>query len=217
MEVPEISDRLDYELQKSSNGLRVDEYVKSLRLTEAQSDIVTQVLSSYEYGDQLRHVLEPLLIPAEVGVNDITGPTTGRGCNEFSFNLYERDILAIVYERFGTVPVIPLDYNDIHMTLTNPFRKPNPKINYRNSTKDKFTIFSNGDKAIYSYIYCKEPDPIILEDYTGTDLTVGGEQALKTSVLPDHVVLKVIELAAQKIVKAIQLVSPPPPPQRVKE
>lgn len=194
MEVNEISARIDYTLQKQKAGLVLDEYKKSLLMTRAQERFVTQVLGAYEYTDAMRHILGPLIVTETV----ITFPSPDLS----NPNMYPiapvEGVKAIVYEYLNeNIMLIPLDWNDIHKTRPNPFRKPYSKLAYRITGKDKFTIFTTENPTKYVYVYCREPKPIVLESFVGTTLSVNGSTITQTSELPYDSILSVIDMAVQ--------------------
>jgi hypothetical protein len=208
MEVQEISSRVDYALQQSKGGIILDEYQKSLYLTKAQSLFVEAMLAQYEYGDALRHVLGNLIITSD----DATITDDG---DSFYSLVPNEDILSILYEEINSlhIPIIPLDYNDIHDARVNPFRKPYKNLAYRITGNKKLTIFSSEIVVKYLYIYCKIPKPIVLETIP-TELAIQEVETELTSELPYDSVLKVIDLAVQEVLKDIQRINPP---KQVKE
>jgi hypothetical protein len=203
MDVQEISSRLDSALLKASGGLVLDEYVKSLYLTKAQSLFVETVLGQYEYGEVLRHILGSMLVDVE---ETSFTPVTGQP------DMYDAvppiDIKSIVYEEVNAqVETIPLDYNDIHDSRVNPFRKPYKKLAYRITGSEKLTIFSTETLARYYFTYCKEPDPIVLEAIP-TELAINGIDVEQGSELPYDSILKVIDITVQEIMKDIAKFQP---------
>lgn len=206
MEIAEISDRLDYLLVKSGGGYTIDEYQKSLFLTSAQMEFVKGSLAMFEYGEGLRHVLGPL-----ISKENITSSHNTKG--EYILDVSDKKILGILWEIVGDIPVIPLDFNDKHFVLNNPFRKPDTNIAYRMTMGTNLYLYTTAAVPNYSYIYCKEPDPIILESLLGTAgagvpaLTIGGRSTALGSILPDSSLIKVIEMAYMGIVKAYSTIS----------
>lgn len=204
MTVNEISDRLDEILSSNYGGIKVNEYVKSLYLTQAQQAYVTGVLSAYEYGDKLRHLVGPLLVDGKI---EGTSFTQKSNWVEAEFNV---PVEQIVYEKVNdSIMTIPLDYNDIHFTLDNPFRKPDITIAYRNVASGKIILFCSESIDNYYYIYCKIPKPIILENLP-TGLDVQGETTSQTSVLSYESILNIIDLAAELLVKDKARFAPKP-------
>ena len=194
MTVEEISSRLDEELQRRIGGIIVDEYTKSLYLTKAQSVFVTEVLRNYEYGDEIRHILGKLLKSEKEA-------SFSPGTQGSHTVVLQSDIKAIVYESVDdSKPVIPLDWNDIHYTLKNPFREPDDSIAYRVTENNKAYIFSKPAPISYEYVYCEIPKPVVLENLP-PGLEIQNVTTETESVLPYDSILTVITLAADLIYK----------------
>jgi hypothetical protein len=197
MTTEETSNRLDVYLNKSMGGIVVNEYDKSLYLTDAQSMYVEEALANYEYGDKLRHILGKLLIEEEKDVNDAEDESTAA----ITHILISDDVKQIVFERTNdTIETIPLDYNDITEIEDNPFRQPNAAIAYRVTDNNKIKLYSSEVYAKYTYIYCKIPVPIVLEDLPD-ELELQGIERATESELPYDSVLQVIKLASELIYK----------------
>ena len=193
MTVQEISNRLDTLLNKSSRGIVLDEYVKSFYLTQVQSSFVERVLKMYEYTDRMRHLIGPLLVTKTPTIS-LDSP------DKYKVDL-ESGIKQIVYEVVDKDRVtIPLDWNDIHYTIKNPFREPDPSIAYR-VTFDKIAYLYAKPRPIkYTYVYCKIPKPIVLQKLPD-GLELQGVTDALTSELPDDVILQIIEETSQIIIK----------------
>tara|TARA_R110000851_G_scaffold87648_1_gene191083 strand:+ start:38360 stop:38983 length:624 start_codon:yes stop_codon:yes gene_type:complete len=189
MTTDELSHQFDTQVWKQKKGLVLDEYAKSLYLTKAQENIVIGLADTYEYTDKIREQLEPLLV-----VNTITSFTT---YTSFFTITWPTDILTVTYEVLNDVtPTIPLDNNDIHMTLENPFRKPDENISYRVTVGAEIArLYSAYVPVSYTLHYIKQPDPIVLEDLTATGLTIQGVATPTTSVLNDKLALDIVDLA----------------------
>ena len=193
MTVEETSNILDTSLNKSYQGLIVNEYIKSIYLTRAQDVFVDNMLAQYEYGDKIRHILGTLLIEDEKDATDIDDTET-----DITILVLDENIKAIVYERMNdTIETIPLDFNDIHAVKLSPFRQPSPEIAYRITySANRIKLLSSETFAKYYYIYCKIPTPIVLEDLPD-QLELQGISDETESEFPYDSMLKVIELASE--------------------
>lgn len=194
MTVHEISNRLDTLLNKNSKGIIINEYFKSLYLTQAQVYFVEHILKTYEYGDNIRHILGKLLKEKTI--------TTPSG-TELGLQLLplEPDVKQIIYERTNdTIETIPMDWNDIYSTINNPFREPNSKIAYRVTVDDRIKLYLSETFIKYYYIYCKVPEAIVLEDLPDS-LSVQLVGVEQESELPYDSVIRVIEIASNLIYK----------------
>ena len=206
MTIQEISDRFDYQFQKSTTGPSLDEYNKSLYLTKSQYAFVTATISSYEYGDAMRQILKPILVTESPTKITSAGPFAGTVFPSAT------DVLAIVYEVSEFTPVIPLDTNDVHEVLKNPFKQPDKNIAYRVTYDDRFEIIRVPKSDKYSYIYIKEPEPIILLDLPD-NLTIKGKFKANSSVFKDSIVVSIIDLAVSSALNDIKQLAPPPQQQ----
>lgn len=195
MTVAETSNRLDVLLNKTMRGIVINEYDKSLYLTEAQKKYVEAALSSYEYGDMIRHILGKLLIEEELEATDADDESTA---TLIILNIKE-NVKQIVYEITNdSIMTIPMDYNDIHEILASPFRKPDPSIAYRVTKNNKINLHTSETFVKYSYIYCKIPLPIVLENLPD-DLEIQGVEVELESELPYDSMIAVIKLASELI------------------
>jgi len=207
MIVQEISDRFDYALKKSVSGLALDEYNKSLYLTKAQLEFVRNIVKVYEYTDEMRHILAPLVQTTTLN----SGNFTQTADYYTTSDVLNNTVLEVVFERLnGSIPLIPLDHNDIHYTINNPFRSPNNKIAYRVTVDDEWRIYTDQTLTAYLYTWVKYPDPIVLEDFTGTDLEISGVVVPTTSELTDDVVIQIISRAVDLSIKDIKNIAAPP-------
>lgn len=196
MTTAEVSNRIDYALSKSYGGLAVDEYNKSLYATRAQALVVDKALATYEYGDNIRHILGKLLVEKTLTSSDVI--TAGDGWQLLPL---DSGIKQIVYEvTNSSLETIPMDYNDIHEILKSPFRKPNEDIAYRVTADLTFKLYTSETLINYFYVYCKTPKPIVLENMP-SGLTVQGVGTVLTSELPYDTTLRVIDVAAHLLFK----------------
>ncbi len=194
MTVQEISNRLDTLLNKTSKGIIINEYFKSLYLTQAQAYFVDHTLKTYEYGDNIRHILGKLL--KEKTITTPSGTEQG-----IQLLVLEPDVKQIIYERTNDViETIPMDYNDIYSNINSPFRKPNSKIAYRVTVDDRIKLYLSETFLKYYYIYCKVPGAIVLEDFPD-NLEIQGVGTERQSELPYDSIIRVIEIASNLIYK----------------
>jgi len=196
MTVKEISDSLDVLL----GPVKLNEYDKSVYLTQAQEFFVDKILKVYEYGEEIRNILGPLLVTKEEVPQLVTG-------NKYSVPLAD-DIKAIIYEVCDDERVtVPLDWNDIHYTLKNPFREPNEDIALRTTFNGIAYIYAVPSVSKYTYTYCKTPLPIVLEDLPDS-LAINGVNTPTTCELPDGSTDAVIQGAFNLIMKNKSLFMP---------
>ena len=208
--VLEISNLFDIKLGKfASDKWDVTEYTKSIYLSLAQESFISAVLGIYETDDKVRHVLKPLLLTSVVTHGQFTHQTST------SFEVPAVDnIMSIVYEELnglegaGVIQVIPLSQNDVRGTLDNPFRTPDTKIAYRITEDGTSKIMYNGaDIESYTYIACRKPSPIVLEDLPD-NLSVFGVRTVSVSELDIDSIYKIIDLAVGLYIKDRSMIAP---------
>ena len=182
---PEFSIEFDilYNNISSNKAPGLNEYEKSVFLTKAQEQIVTELYSgrnntysSFEETEELRRYLNSLVRTHSCEVpngnpNHITG-------NSYTFKLPE-DLLYITYEKCNDITmkeflVYPVSQDELSKILKNPFRGPSNDRALRLDVGTNIVeiIYLN---SIYSYIvrYIRKPNPIILTDLED-DLSING-------------------------------------------
>ena len=182
---PEFSIEFDilYNNISSNKAPGLNEYEKSVFLTKAQEQIVTELYSgrnttysSFEETEELRRYLNSLVKTHSCEVlngnpNHITG-------NSYTFILPE-DLLYITYEKCKNITmkeflVYPVSQDELSKIINNPFRGPSDnrvlRLENGNNTVD---IISNDAIEMYYIRYIKKPNPIILIDLED-DLSING-------------------------------------------
>ena len=102
MTTEEISNKFDTIVQKAVGGFIMDEYKKSLYLSEAQLVFVRATLKAYEYTDELRHLIGPLLVEVSLGSTDFTQTP-----KYYSTPIDNNVIMEVVFEEINDkVPTI---------------------------------------------------------------------------------------------------------------
>lgn len=115
--------------------------------------------------------------------------------------------------------VIPIDYSEYSRLMLKPYKYPVKDAVWRLITIGKADDFAythtgdtdqggetmpstqveiigrNTDNCVYKLRYVKRPKPIILEDLTGTDLTIEGYKKAQGSSLPPSCHQELVELA----------------------
>lgn len=185
---PEFSIEFDilYNNISSNKAPGLNEYEKSVFLTKAQEQIVTELYSgrnttynSFEETEELRRYLSSLIVT--------TGcPTYSEEDKEFIkitnnsmlFSIPE-DVLFLVKEvivsnNYSEIDVYPVSQDELSKTLKNPFRGPS------NNRALRLDVGTNIVEVIYPSIistykvrYIRKPNPIILTDLED-DLSING-------------------------------------------
>lgn len=164
----------------SDIDLVFDEYEKSIFLTKAQEDILTELYSGnrynegYEQTEELRRYLETLN-----KVEVLTDSSYSKYLNNFDkLEFYINDnTWFITYEVLSTstktLLVTPVTRDSLYKVLQNPFRNSAHQC-LRIDGENNITIIGKNIKdASYEIHYISKPSPIILIDLE--NLTIEGE------------------------------------------
>ena len=180
--------------ETTSADIVLDEYEKSVFLTNAQEDLVKEYYSgkgikdSFEETEETRRALAELVIQAEITVSEASG-LSKLTSHSYIFDLPKDEnnkplVWYIVYEGallnleggdvceealngIGQgVVIIPARYDELHNLLNNPFRGPkgNRVLRLDRSGNQVELISINHPVAKYVIRYIKQPSPIILVD-----------------------------------------------------
>lgn len=89
-----------------------------------------------------------------------------------------------------TLPVIPVTQDEFWRTQNNPFKRANPNRVLRlTSAADSgryVELISENEILSYTVRYIRLPQPIVLEDLTGTGLSIEGAETVQTCELPEQ-------------------------------
>lgn len=201
----------------------LDEYEKSLFLTQAQDQIIIELYSgrndkgsSFEKTEELRASLRNL-IKTDTVFADIT---PHKGLSKYSkFFKLPKDILFITYESAtikdesagckegSTIAVIPVTQDEFHRVMQNPFRQANTRKALRlDNGLDIVEVVSKFDILKYTVRYVSRPTPIVLTDLSEMKVfpeVEGKETQCKLdSVLHRQILERAVMLALQS--KGIQ-------------
>lgn len=204
--------------QASKREIVLDEYEKSVLLTQAQEEVVVNLYNgrnpygaAFEGTEELRRYLESLVKTKKYLSEDAT-ESTGVNENSVFFKLPD-DIAFITLEQVtfddellgcydGSVAsVYPVTQDEYEKVKNNPFRGP---------TKYKVIRLDPGDNLVelvskykigtYLLRYLSRPSPIILEDLPN-ELTVNGENKERecelNPILHDTILTRAVQLALQ--------------------
>lgn len=204
--------------QASKREIVLDEYEKSVLLTQAQEEVVVNLYNgrnpygaAFEGTEELRRYLEGL-VKTKKYLSENAIESTGVDENSVFFKLPE-DIAFITLEQVtfddellgcydGSVAsVYPVTQDEYEKVKNNPFRGP---------TKYKVIRLDPGDNLVelvskykigtYLLRYLSRPNPIILEDLPN-ELTVNGENTERecelNPILHDTILTRAVQLALQ--------------------
>lgn len=185
MTTSEFSNEFDVFLNSHSGySLELDEYEKSVLLTEAQELFVKELYRGVPYGEsfeeteEMRRSLDSLVKTAKIS------PSQGDTITDHStvYNL-PLDTWFITYESVvlddqsagclnGTeIQVIPMTQDEYHRSSRNPFRKPSKRKAIRLDNGNlKVEIVSEYNISTYTVRYFSKPKPIILSILEGVSI-----------------------------------------------
>lgn len=173
------------------NLTELDEYEKSILLTEAQEDIVKGLYNGkltgegFETTEEQRRNLDNLIKTSNPTL--LEDSQLGISNNSKFFQL-PTDVWFITYESAllsddslrcknnTNANVIPVRQDEYHNIKENPFRGPSDKRVLRIDTGSSIVeLISKYTIQSYFIKYLSKPTPIILEDITNDNLSINGE------------------------------------------
>ena len=175
MTIEEFSNEFDilYNNIMSNQAMGLNEYEKSVFLTESQNAVVLEIYSgrnakniSFESSEEARRSLQNLVTTKTYSID-----TTSIEHTKIS---KPEDLLAIVYEDCvlkdnNKALVVPIKYDALYQTLNNPFKGPS-KNRVLRVDGDSIRLYSNDIIKSYNMTYLRKPTPIILEDLEGVTI-----------------------------------------------
>lgn len=193
MTVQEFSNEFDilYNNIMSNQAPGLDEYEKSVFLTQAQEDIVKAYyqgnsagLGPFENNEAARRSLAGLLETKSYNYSTIA-PT--KNSREIVFQL-DPEVWFIVQEHIldadnNVIDVVPTQYDELSKLRKNPFRGPSKNRVLRLDYKNNSVILFIGDNnisiqdAVYFVTFVKKPYPIILTDLSVSNLSINDENS----------------------------------------
>lgn len=213
MTTQEFSDAFDILLQQQllDNSVSVDEYEKSLFLTQAQNDIVISLctgknntLDSFEKTEEIRRYLTPLVRTKIYTLEDAQISDIDVSSNSHIFVL-PRDMYFIIYEKANInvdtcnnidVDIVPTTHNEYNRIKKNPFRTFSNKRGLRlDVAPDGIEIITKGTLNSYFIRYVCKPSPIILVSLQSDNLSIEGETEIQTCILPDSLHDRILKQA----------------------
>ena len=170
---------------------QLDEYEKSILLTEAQESIVRDLYNGkltgdgFESTEEQRRNLDSLVNTLELTSKDISKPKMSDNSKFFQlppdvwFITYESVLLSdesLGCKNNTRADVIPIRQDEYHNIKNNPFRGPSDKRVIRIDTGSSvIELISKYSIQSYFIKYLSKPKPIILQDITDENLSINGE------------------------------------------
>ena len=170
---------------------QLDEYEKSILLTESQESIVRDLYNGkltgdgFESTEEQRRNLDSLVNTLELTSKDISKPKMSDNSEFFQlpsdvwFITYESVLLSdesLGCKNNTRIDVIPVRQDEYHSIKNNPFRGPSDKRVIRIDTGSSvIELISKYTIQSYFIKYLSKPKPIILQDITDENLSINGE------------------------------------------
>lgn len=204
MTTKEFSNAFDTYLSNYGTGLSFDEYEKSLFLTQAQEQIVTELYSGrnftgsgFEVTEELRSSLRALVKTATpervlVGLDSAVSPYS-------DFYTLPDDVLFITFETAtiddenagckngANIAVVPVSQDEFHRIKNNPFRGSNKRRALRLDVgNSEVEIVSKYTINNYKIRYLAKPSPIILSNFNN-EVTIDKKSTISECMLDSSV------------------------------
>lgn len=182
--------------------LLLDEYEKSVFLTQAQEEFVVAAYNGknqygymFESDEESRRYLDTLI--KTVVLTEQISPTGRINTISSDSKLYRSpsDLMFITYESVKLedksndcmngkiIEVVPIKQDEFHKVYDNPFRGPNKRRALRlDNSGNVLEIVCKYNIAEYTIRYVSRPQPIILVDLDG-DLSIQGKSTEATCML----------------------------------
>ena len=196
MTAQEFSNEFDilYNNIMSNQAPGLDEYEKSVFLTQAQEDIIKAFyqgtsagLGPFENTELVRRELSNLIKTSNIDTSETVSTQFGEG---EAYTL-PSEAMYIIQEYYidsneNPISVVPVTYDEIQKIKSNPFRGPSKnrilRLDYGEGKV--ILIVSNnlvetyaGSNPEYVVSYIKKPYPIILTDLSGNNLSINGKDS----------------------------------------
>jgi hypothetical protein len=215
-----------------TQGLELDEYEKSVYLSNAQEELVRNIYEgvtlkgdSFEESEIKRRYLDKLIkqqtVTSTVGI-----PSTEKIDDNSVFFQLPTDVMVITFEQLEVasnqdcydgkkIDILPLRQDEYLMHRSNPFKKPTMKgrtnhawrLDYGNNVLRVVEIVHPDEVTASKYIvrYIRKPKPIILE--TLDNLDIDGETDQQTSELDNILHRQILQLAVLKALQSKSLMA----------
>lgn len=204
------------------DSIEFDEFEKSFFLTMSENEVVVNLYTgknvygdSFENTEELRRYLDELVKtskPDKSSETDLVGVSS----NSVFYDLPD-DIAFIVYEQVtwndatlgcgdgAITSVYPITHDEYHKVRKNPFRGPTKlKVLRLDAGENKVELVSKYAFKDYMIRYIAQPEPILLENFSGAGVTVGGRNG--AGITPDTEVCKLNPILHDVILKrAVQM------------
>ena len=223
MTTEEFSNEFDVLLNSYINinqdSFKLDEYEKSVLLTESQEAVIKELYSGklagegFEETEEIRRGLDSLVNTLELTSKDISKPKMSDKSQFFQlppdiwFITYESALLSdesLGCKNNTRVIVIPIRQDEYHSVESNPFRGPSDKRVLRIDTGSSIVeLISKYNIKSYFVKYLSKPKPIILQDISNENLTINGEKLKMGCKLNESLHRTILEGAVALAIKRL--------------
>lgn len=199
--------------------LSLDEYEKSVYLTQAQEEIVVALYNgtykneSFETTEEMRRYLEPLVKTINLADDEKdSNVTMSNGTSFVNSKIFKlpKDLWFITQESvifaddsLGCrnnlqIEVVPIRQDEYNRIKDNPFRTANERRVLRiDIGSSKVEIISKYKIGVYSVKYLSKPSPIVLEDFSNDNLSINNEITKQSCMLHSALHRLILNRAAQ--------------------
>lgn len=223
MTTEEFSNEFDVLLNSyitiNQDSFKLDEYEKSVLLTESQEAVIKELYSGklagegFEETEEIRRGLDSLVNTLELTSEDISKPKMSDKSQFFQlppdiwFITYESALLSdesLGCKNNTRVMVIPIRQDEYHSVESNPFRGPSDKRVLRIDTGSSIVeLISKYNIKSYFVKYLSKPKPIILQDISNENLTINGEKLKMGCKLNESLHRTILEGAVALAIKRL--------------
>lgn len=223
MTTEEFSNEFDVLLNSyitiNQDSFKLDEYEKSVLLTESQEAVIKELYSGklagegFEETEEIRRGLDSLVNTLELTSEDISKPKISDKSQFFQlppdiwFITYESALLSdesLGCKNNTRVTVIPIRQDEYHNVESNPFRGPSDKRVLRIDTGSSIVeLISKYNIKSYFVKYLSKPKPIILQDISNENLTINGEKLKMGCKLNESLHRTILEGAVALAIKRL--------------
>lgn len=204
---------------KAAGFLELDEYEKSVFLTKAQEEIITNFYSgknqfqeSFEKTEEIRRYLSSLIKTEDIKTKSTSNSSYNKISSNSSVFDLPNSLWFITFEGvyvdglkcddYGMIAVIPTSQDEYHRIKKNPFRGTTERRALRlDLESNKVEIVVKKGYTIKSYYvrYLEKPKPIIIETLDG--VSINGEtnksECSLNPVIHRLILEKAVQLALQ--------------------
>ena len=216
MDINEFSDRFDVILNSYSGGeiygdtrmirsLEVNEYEKSLFLTQAQDQIVQNIYKGFETTEEVRQYLHNLI--TNYRFNQPVNSSDGISVDSKFYKIPE-DVMFIlnasIEDESKIISILPITHDEYYLQIRNPYRQYNEtsawRLDYKYIEENKvIEVITKANIDFFNIRYLKRPNPIILTSLG--DLTIRGisekTECELNQDLHDEILNMAVQLAIQ--------------------